>query len=256
MKNVLKKLLTGAGVLCFSMIAALGIFHADVWAATYQVGDIIQAGEQITDVCYIVCVKPGQSAALAEKLDEVSIWSVTSDMLQPYLLHGRSQDWSGDPEYGHDGKYNPTPYRAISAESGAEGWIIKACGTAEEGRLNYILLEPYYEEPADTPYTEPPYTEPAWLTDCKAVYAETDRKLAEALPGDGVELDFGVYYNLSNARMRQIAERNDVNFILSITYDNVTYKLFVPAGTEIDLSCEWYGPLKLLSMFSHEIAEV
>ena len=135
------------------------------------------------------------------------------------------------------------------AYPGYDSYIMKAFLKDNYHNDYFYILEPFNSATAQT------YVEPAWLTACRQVYAKTDKQIQDAKAGDTVTLEIGEYCNLSNARMKAIAEKNDVSFVLTMTYEHVNYRLAIPTGAEIDLSCEWYGPLKLLSMFDYEIAE-
>lgn len=78
------------------------------------------------------------------------------------------------------------------------------------------------------------------------------KQIEDAKTGDTMVLELGEFYNISNVRMKMLAEKKDVTFVLHITYQNVKYSLTVEPGTITDLGCDWYGPLKLLSMFPNE----
>ncbi len=57
----------------------------------------------------------------------------------------------------------------------------------------------------------------------------------------------------SRAQMQEIASRPDVNFVIRFTYNGVSYDVLIPAGTTIDTSCDWYGPLKLMSLYTTKV---
>ena len=72
------------------------------------------------------------------------------------------------------------------------------------------------------------------------------------LAGSGapVVVDLGNYNVLPRWFVKKLVERDDLNITLKITYDHKNYVLEVPKTATIeDESIEWYGPLKLMSMF-------
>ena len=72
------------------------------------------------------------------------------------------------------------------------------------------------------------------------------------LAGSGapVVVDLGRYNVLPKWFVKSLVERDDLNITLKISYDHKNYVLEVPKTATIeDESIEWYGPLKLMSMF-------
>ena len=218
-----------------------------------QEGDIL---ENASGVCYI---KPGMSEKLLEVMNTFAEMDKQEADIRSCLLHGdESKDiW--------ESIFSAMDYSVSAPEQGSNGWIVcimENISTSSEECSYRYYLEPYIvptesgsSDDVALVYTAPVYVEPAWLTAWKGLLVGIDKQIADAKAGDTVVLELGEYYNISNARMQQIAEKNDVTFILNITYDKVNYSLTIEPGTEIDLSCDWYGPLKLLSMFPYEVVE-
>ncbi len=255
MKKILKKVMaiTGALLMGATILAGVPGYTAKADAppvvtrpnrVVYE-GDILKAPSM---VCYI---KSGMSEIFYEAVmgeDE------NEEAAMECLLHMHQAD-----------EDNIKDYSVPALEQGSNGWIITILMTAtpDTEHPQYIyLLEPYTasaetgtSDNADHAAPVYVYVEPAWLSAWKGLLADTDKQIVDAKAGDTVILELGEYYNISNARMQQIAEKNDVTFVLNMTYDKVSYRLTIEPGTEIDLSCDWYGPLKLLSMFPYEVVE-
>ena len=224
-----------------------------------QLNQVVHEGD-ILPAQGVFYVKPGMSEECYKYFLENGI---THGESLPYYLH---------EDYRMDNYYyivpGPIDHEVLAPEKGSSAYIVRIqlleLETELRGERYYYFLEPYTEsaesgssDNAAPAYTAPVYVyvEPAWLTAWKGLLVGIDKQIADAKAGDTVVLELGEYYNISNARMQQIAEKNDVTFVLNITYDKVSYSLTIEPGTEIDLSCDWYGPLKLLSMFPHEVVE-
>ncbi len=262
MKKILKRVMAITGALLMGATILAGFpgytAKADEIERPNRVvyeGDIL---ENASGVCYI---KPGMSEKLLEVMNTSAEIDKQEADIRSCLLHGdESKDiW--------ESIFSAMDYSVSAPEQGSNGWIVCIMENISTSSDEYVYR--YYLEPNIVPtesgasddaapaYTAPVYVyvEPAWLTAWKGLLTGVDKQIADAKAGDTVILDLGEYYNISNARMQQIAEKNDVTFILNITYDKVSYSLTIKPGTEIDLSCDWYGPLKLLSMFPYEVVE-
>lgn len=250
MKKLMKKVVAMAGALLFSVTVLAGIpgftAKAEGMYTVDRTERIVYEGD-VLEKTYIVCfVKPGMS----EQAVEAALnGDMMDDEMRQYLLHENEDDDIVSFS-------SPSDYRVPAAENGSNGYIIPIqliMNAGDEYEFRFYFLEPYTAENTGAPV--PVYVEPAWLTDWKELLEDTDKQISEAKSGDTVVLELGEYYNISNARMQQIAEKRDVTYVLNITYENVNYRITIEPGTEIDCSFDWYGPLKLLSMFPYEIVE-
>lgn len=71
-----------------------------------------------------------------------------------------------------------------------------------------------------------------------------------AKAGATVVVELGRLNSLPKWFVTKLVERDDLNVTLKITYNHQNYTLEIPKTATIeDESIEWYGPLKLLSMF-------
>ena len=259
--------ITGALLMGATILAGIPGYTAKAEPITNVIrpNRVIYEGEIMRAPRAVYYVKQGMSENFYENIEFYA--SYVSEAAIEYLLH---EDEYGDVYFMAEPTHLLKDYTVPAPEKGSNGWIITMLVTLDAGTdqaSDIYILEPYTAPiengssdnaaPADTApvYTAPIYVEPAWLTTWKGMLAGIDKQIADAKAGDTVILDLGEYYNISNARMQQIAEKNDVTFVLNMTYDKVSYSLTIKPGTEIDLSCDWYGPLKLLSMFPYEVVE-
>lgn len=75
-------------------------------------------------------------------------------------------------------------------------------------------------------------------------------QIDSAKSGSNTVLDLRDNCNLSQDFMKRLAKKNDCNFTIKFEYKHVHYELDIPAGTKFDTSLEWYGPEKLMEMFT------
>jgi nucleoid-associated protein YgaU len=59
---------------------------------------------------------------------------------------------------------------------------------------------------------------------------------------------------LSNSFMRELAAKKTVSLSMTYVYNDVEYSILIPAGADIDLEIEWYGPLYLAQHFGNTTA--
>ncbi len=215
-----------------------------------ETNKVVYEGDILKTTGAVFYIKSGMS----ESFYEAAISGNEDAAWKEMLLHG---DLVRDM-YQAQSEDEYEDYSVPAPEAGSNCWIITMVITIDAA-WNTYFLEPYtVSTESGTSDNAAPvyvYVEPAWLTTWKEMLVGIDKQIADAKAGDNVILELGEYYNISNARMQQIAEKNDVTFVLHITYDKVSYSLTIEPGTEIDLSCDWYGPLKLLSMFPYEVVE-
>ncbi len=243
MKKIMKKIVAMTGALLLGAIALAGIPNftakADGDVAIRKPNLVVCEGDTLKDASMVAYVKPGMAQRVLEiafQGDEASQEEMVACLLHEnissdFIMMNSKQD-----------------YAVIAPEEGYTGYIVRIFldATYPDGSYIYIL-EPYKAGTAtDT------YVEPAWLTAWKQVEQDTVKRIEGAQAGDTMVLELGEFYNISNARMKMLAEKKDVTFVLHITYQNVKYSLTVEPGTITDLGCDWYGPLKLLSMFPNE----
>ena len=122
---------------------------------------------------------------------------------------------------------------------------------ANYGR-NYLYLETY-TAPEAAPVAA--VKEPAWVADFKEDYACMLKDINEAESGASVEIDATVWHSFSAKQLEELMQRKDVDLVFTYAYEGEKFKVTIPAGTEMTYDCEWYGPLKVASMFGREDLE-
>lgn len=96
---------------------------------------------------------------------------------------------------------------------------------------------------------------PAWVADFKEDYARMLKDISEAESGASVEIDATVWHSFSAKQLEELMQRKDVDLVFIYAYEGEKFKVTIPAGTEMTYDCEWYGPLKVASMFGREDLE-
>ena len=86
-------------------------------------------------------------------------------------------------------------------------------------------------------------------------WTNCENKLKDAKTGDSVLLESGLWHSFSKKTMQEIANRRDIDVVITLTYKGVNYKITIPKGTTFDTSLDWYGPEKLKQMFGYSIVE-
>lgn len=86
-------------------------------------------------------------------------------------------------------------------------------------------------------------------------WTNCENKLKDAKTGDAVLLESGLWHSFSKKTMQEIANRRDIDVVITLTYKGVNYKITIPKGTTFDTSLDWYGPEKLKQMFGYSIVE-
>ncbi|MBQ7781385.1 MAG: hypothetical protein IJ405_05100 [Lachnospiraceae bacterium] len=97
--------------------------------------------------------------------------------------------------------------------------------------------------------------EPAWFLEFKEDYARMLKDISEAESGASVEIDATVWHSFSAKQLEELMQRKDVDLVFTYAYEGELFKVTIPAGTEMTYDCEWYGPLKVASMFGREDLE-
>ena len=86
-------------------------------------------------------------------------------------------------------------------------------------------------------------------------WTNCENKLKDAKTGDSVLLESGLWHSFSKKTMQEIANRRDIDVVITLTYKGVNYKITIPKGTTFDTSLDWYGPEKLKQMFGYSVVE-
>lgn len=85
-----------------------------------------------------------------------------------------------------------------------------------------------------------------------ACYTESERVL-KAGQNASIVCDMDRWNVYPRWFFEKLATRPDVNITLKFIYEHKQYTVYIPAGTKIDTSCEWYGPLKVTSLYKFEV---
>ena len=86
-------------------------------------------------------------------------------------------------------------------------------------------------------------------------YACTDaaKKVLTAKQNDTLVLKMGRWHSYPKWFMEKLASRSDLTIKLQFEYQHKQYELTIPAGAKIDTECDWYGPLKLCSLYEYTV---
>lgn len=141
------------------------------------------------------------------------------------LIFGEPMECEEDDDCNHNWQWE-TIYDASEQQDGLEAYVCTKCGARKEEKgisaLGKII---------DNRYAQ----------------------IKNAKPGTTTILEMGRNCNLTKEFMTKLAEKNNCDFIIRFTQDNVHYEAYVPAGTKIDTSFEWYGPNKIKDMFAYKV---
>ncbi|MBQ8326469.1 MAG: hypothetical protein IJX86_05305 [Lachnospiraceae bacterium] len=125
--------------------------------------------------------------------------------------------------------------------------------TRQEGEQYIIDAKIYIEKCTEAAPVVAPL--PAWVADFKDDYARMLKDISEAESGASVEIDATVWHSFSAKQLEELMQRKDVDLVFIYAYEGEKFKVTIPAGTEMIYDCEWYGPLKVASMFGREDLE-
>ncbi|MBR3683426.1 MAG: hypothetical protein IKL78_00970 [Lachnospiraceae bacterium] len=157
--------------------------------------------------------------------------------------------------------------RVVSTTRGGEtNWSVDATYIVTESRVDrgaydelmggYFYHHYLYLETYTAPEAAPVVVkEPAWVADFKDDYARMLKDIGEAESGASVEIDATVWHSFSAKQLEELMQRKDVDLVFTYAYEGDMFKVTIPAGTEMTYDCEWYGPLKVASMFGREDLE-
>lgn len=70
-----------------------------------------------------------------------------------------------------------------------------------------------------------------------------------AKAGQTVTFEMGELNSFPEWFMGKIAQRNDVTFVFKYKWNHEQQEIVIPAGTEVDLNFEWYGPAKMKELY-------
>ena len=125
--------------------------------------------------------------------------------------------------------------------------------TRQEGEQYIIDAKIYIEKCTEAAPVVAPL--PAWVADFKEDYARMLKDINEAESCASVEIDATVWHSFSAKQLEELMQRKDVDLVFTYAYEGEKFKVTIPAGTEMTYDCEWYGPLKVASMFGREDLE-
>ena len=90
-----------------------------------------------------------------------------------------------------------------------------------------------------------------------SVYRLDENKAAKqvisAKQGAEITLKMGRWCAYPKWFMEKLAERRDLTIKLQFEYLHQQYEVMIPADTKIDTECDWYGPLKICSLYSYSV---
>lgn len=79
------------------------------------------------------------------------------------------------------------------------------------------------------------------------------KQVISAAQGSELTLDMGVWCAYPKWFMQKIADRRDLTIRLLFEYEHKQYEVIIPAGAAVDTQCDWYGPLKLCSLYAYTV---
>ena len=138
--------------------------------------------------------------------------------------------------------------------------------TIADGSYNYSLegdvsgfclcLTPVAPEaPVETPEEAPqeaPVEEPVVINE-KTHYGFFSEKVTQDImnvaQGGTLEIKSEVWHTLTQNVMLALAQRRDINVIITLRYNHEDYQYIIPAGTPIDTADKYYGPLYLGQLY-------
>lgn len=85
------------------------------------------------------------------------------------------------------------------------------------------------------------------------VCTEAAKQIVSAKQGAEITLKMGRWCAYPKWFMEKLAERRDITIKLQFEYLHQQYEVMIPADTKIDTECDWYGPLKICSLYSYSV---
>ena len=80
-------------------------------------------------------------------------------------------------------------------------------------------------------------------------------QINNAKPGDVLKVDFGPWNSYPLWMMQMIADKPTVTYIFNYTYQGNKYEVTIKPGDKFALDCDWYGPLKMPTLFDTVITK-
>ena len=86
------------------------------------------------------------------------------------------------------------------------------------------------------------------------VYALNDyatSMINAAKSGQTMTFEFGEWNSFPKSFMAKLVDKSaqNVTFVFHYNWNHVKQEITIPAGTPIDLSCDWYGPAKMAELY-------
>lgn len=157
----------------------------------------------------------------------------------------------------------------VSVSGGEWDEIDSVSYTIADGSYNYSLgkdgsgfclcLSPVAQEapevPVETPEEAPqeaPVEEPVVINE-KTHYGFFSEKVTQDImnvaQGGTLEIKSEVWHTLTQNVMLALAQRRDINVVITLRYNHEDYQYIIPAGTPIDTADKYYGPLYLGQLY-------
>ena len=76
-----------------------------------------------------------------------------------------------------------------------------------------------------------------------------------AKSGDVLIMDFGPWNSYPLWMMQMIADKPTVTYVFKYTYQGNKYEVTINPGDKFALDCDWYGPLKMPTLFDTVITK-
>lgn len=144
--------------------------------------------------------------------------------------HGNSGSGNGDdgtpsvPSCDHDFVWQ-TITAPTATTYGTEGNVCSKCGATKDVRV---------KSPLDD-----------WVR----------MQINNAKPGDVLTIDFGPWNSYPLWMMQMIADKPTVTYVFKYTYQGNKYEVTIKPGDKFALDCDWYGPLKMPTLFDTVITK-
>lgn len=152
------------------------------------------------------------------------------------------------PQYDHNGG-------GTSVSSGSH----KSSSGASAHAHNYewqTITEPTAEQDGLEAYVCTicgSYKESVPVSAYSYVCTDAAKKVLTAKQNDTLVLKMGRWNSYPKWFMEKLASRSDLTIKLQFEYQHKQYELTIPAGAKIDTECDWYGPLKLCSLYEYTV---
>lgn len=125
--------------------------------------------------------------------------------------------------------------------------------------LTLVAQEAPEEDPVEMPEAVPqeapqeaPVEEPVVINE-KTHYGFFSEKVTQDImnvaQGGTLEIKSEVWHTLTQNVMLALAQRRDINVIITLRYNHEDYQYIIPAGTSIDTADKYYGPLYLGQLY-------